>query len=177
MSYISGPRPIMQGIIDLHHEIFFFLIPIFVFVSRILVRALWQKKSQRAYTHLMERQAPRMGIAGPSASDRGVPDSEDKRERLRARIRKMIAEALKQYCSTYCKGMGFCGKYCARGRESFDFLGAADEIARNFEYQNADLSSLVDLLEFLRQNGNPARWDKDMSVHWLFYLVRRDPPR
>ncbi|KAG1338378.1 hypothetical protein COCNU_04G006840 [Cocos nucifera] len=88
----------------------------------------------------------------------------------------MIAEALKQYCFTYCKGMGFCGKYCTRGGESFDFLGVADEIARNFEYQNADLSSLVDLLEFLRQNDNPARWDKDMSVHWLFDLVRRDSP-
>nr|GEU35257.1 cytochrome c oxidase subunit 2, mitochondrial [Tanacetum cinerariifolium] len=31
----------MQGIIDLHHDIFFFLILILVFVSRILVRALW----------------------------------------------------------------------------------------------------------------------------------------
>ncbi|ERM93410.1 hypothetical protein AMTR_s04574p00001800, partial [Amborella trichopoda] len=31
----------MQGIIDLHHDIFFFLIVILVFVLRILVRALW----------------------------------------------------------------------------------------------------------------------------------------
>nr|UPH84020.1 cytochrome c oxidase subunit 2 [Garcinia mangostana] len=31
----------MQGIIDLHHDIFFFLILILVFVLRILVRALW----------------------------------------------------------------------------------------------------------------------------------------
>ncbi|RAL54254.1 hypothetical protein DM860_001382 [Cuscuta australis] len=30
-----------QGIIDLHHDIFFFLILILVFVSWILVRALW----------------------------------------------------------------------------------------------------------------------------------------
>lgn len=33
--------PIMQGIIDLHHDIFFFLILIFVFVSWILGRALY----------------------------------------------------------------------------------------------------------------------------------------
>ncbi|GKA80707.1 cytochrome c oxidase subunit 2 [Tanacetum coccineum] len=33
--------PMMQGITDLHHDIFFFLILILVFVSRILVHALW----------------------------------------------------------------------------------------------------------------------------------------
>ena len=37
----DAATPTMQGIIDLHHDIFFFLILIFVFVSRILVRALW----------------------------------------------------------------------------------------------------------------------------------------
>ncbi|KAL4025430.1 hypothetical protein IC575_013826 [Cucumis melo] len=37
----DAATPMMQGIIDLHHDIFFFLILIFVFVSRILVRALW----------------------------------------------------------------------------------------------------------------------------------------
>ena len=31
----------MQGIIDLHHDILFFLILILVFVSRMLVRVLW----------------------------------------------------------------------------------------------------------------------------------------
>ncbi|XP_028802039.1 uncharacterized protein LOC114757204 [Neltuma alba] len=37
----------MQGIIDLHHDIFFFLILILVFVSRILVRALWHFHYQK----------------------------------------------------------------------------------------------------------------------------------
>ncbi|KAA0056343.1 cytochrome c oxidase subunit 2 [Cucumis melo var. makuwa] len=37
----DAATPMMQGIIDLHHDIFFFLILIFVFVSRILVCALW----------------------------------------------------------------------------------------------------------------------------------------
>ncbi|KAL0302507.1 UNVERIFIED_CONTAM: Cytochrome c oxidase subunit [Sesamum calycinum] len=37
----DAATPMMQGIIDLHHDIFFFLILIFVFVSWILVRALW----------------------------------------------------------------------------------------------------------------------------------------
>ena len=39
--------PVMQGIIDLHHDIFFFLILILVFVSRILVRALWHFHYQK----------------------------------------------------------------------------------------------------------------------------------
>jgi cytochrome c oxidase subunit 2 len=37
----DAATPMMQGIMDLHHDIFFFLILILVFVSRILVRALW----------------------------------------------------------------------------------------------------------------------------------------
>nr|DAD25628.1 TPA_asm: hypothetical protein HUJ06_027093 [Nelumbo nucifera] len=37
----DAATPMMQGIMDLHHDIFFFLILILVFVSRMLVRALW----------------------------------------------------------------------------------------------------------------------------------------
>ncbi|CAN6462375.1 unnamed protein product [Victoria cruziana] len=37
----DATTPMMQGIIDLHHDIFFFLILILVFVSWMLVRALW----------------------------------------------------------------------------------------------------------------------------------------
>nr|YP_010598269.1 cytochrome oxidase subunit 2 [Psychotria serpens]UIG86769.1 cytochrome oxidase subunit 2 [Psychotria serpens] len=37
----DAATPMMQGIIDLHHDIFFFLILILVFVSWILVRTLW----------------------------------------------------------------------------------------------------------------------------------------
>uniref|UniRef100_A0A7N0RDF4 Cytochrome oxidase subunit II transmembrane region profile domain-containing protein n=1 Tax=Kalanchoe fedtschenkoi TaxID=63787 RepID=A0A7N0RDF4_KALFE len=37
----DAATPMMQGIMDLHHDIFFFLILILVFVSRILVRSLW----------------------------------------------------------------------------------------------------------------------------------------
>ncbi|KAM0061398.1 putative cytochrome-c oxidase [Helianthus debilis subsp. tardiflorus] len=52
LGYQDAATPMMQGIIDLHHDIFFFLILILVFVSRILVRALWhfqkEKKSNLA---------------------------------------------------------------------------------------------------------------------------------
>lgn len=37
----DAATPVMQGIIDLHHDIFFFLILILVFVLWVLVRALW----------------------------------------------------------------------------------------------------------------------------------------
>ena len=37
----------LDGITDLHHDIFFFLILILVFVSRILVRALWHFHYQK----------------------------------------------------------------------------------------------------------------------------------
>ena len=41
LGFQDAATPMMQGIIDLHHDIFFFLILILVFVSWILVRALW----------------------------------------------------------------------------------------------------------------------------------------
>lgn len=41
LGFQDAATPIMQGIIDLHHDIFFFLILILVFVLWILVRALW----------------------------------------------------------------------------------------------------------------------------------------
>ncbi|KAK4538924.1 hypothetical protein RGQ29_032160 [Quercus rubra] len=43
----DAATPMMQGITDLHHDIFFFLILILVFVSRILVRALWHFHYQK----------------------------------------------------------------------------------------------------------------------------------
>jgi hypothetical protein len=42
----DAATPMMQGIIDLHHDIFFFLLLILVFVSRMLVRALWHFNEQ-----------------------------------------------------------------------------------------------------------------------------------
>ncbi|GJR46864.1 hypothetical protein Tco_0552909 [Tanacetum coccineum] len=43
----DAATPMMQGIIDLHHDIFFFLILILVFVSRILVRVLWHFQKEK----------------------------------------------------------------------------------------------------------------------------------
>jgi cytochrome c oxidase subunit 2 len=43
----DAATPMMQGIMDLHHDIFFFLILILVFVSWILVRALWHFHYQK----------------------------------------------------------------------------------------------------------------------------------
>uniref|UniRef100_I1QAK3 Cytochrome c oxidase subunit 2 n=1 Tax=Oryza glaberrima TaxID=4538 RepID=I1QAK3_ORYGL len=42
----DAATPMMQGIINLHHDIFFFLILILVFVSRMLVRSLWHFNEQ-----------------------------------------------------------------------------------------------------------------------------------
>nr|YP_009493656.1 cytochrome c oxidase subunit 2 [Codonopsis lanceolata]AWN57601.1 cytochrome c oxidase subunit 2 [Codonopsis lanceolata] len=47
LGFQDGATPIMQGIIDLHHDIFFFLIMILVLVLWILVRALWLFSSKR----------------------------------------------------------------------------------------------------------------------------------
>ena len=41
LGFQDAATPMMEGIMDLHHDIFFFLILILVFVLWILVRALW----------------------------------------------------------------------------------------------------------------------------------------
>ncbi|GKV52209.1 hypothetical protein SLE2022_349550 [Rubroshorea leprosula] len=47
LGFQDAATPMMQGIIDLHHDIFFFLILILVFVLWILVRALWHFHFQK----------------------------------------------------------------------------------------------------------------------------------
>ena len=98
----------------------------------------------------MERPGQRIGADGPSAprgpAEPGAPEDDDaEKERLRKKIRKAFVQLLRQFFYRYCKGMGFCGRYCSRGRERFSFFGAADEIAQqDFFYKSpeADVDSL-----------------------------------
>ncbi|CAK7328743.1 unnamed protein product [Dovyalis caffra] len=64
---------------------------------------------------------------GPGPAQSGAPEDDDpEKVRLRKDIRKALEKLLKKYCLRYCSGMGFCGKYCSRGRTNFHFLGAAE---------------------------------------------------
>nr|YP_009132646.1 cytochrome c oxidase subunit 2 [Aneura pinguis]YP_010880874.1 cytochrome c oxidase subunit 2 [Aneura maxima]AKA63294.1 cytochrome c oxidase subunit 2 [Aneura pinguis]QIA60922.1 cytochrome c oxidase subunit 2 [Aneura pinguis]WHW96058.1 cytochrome c oxidase subunit 2 [Aneura maxima]WHW96100.1 cytochrome c oxidase subunit 2 [Aneura maxima]WHW96142.1 cytochrome c oxidase subunit 2 [Aneura maxima] len=47
LGFQDPATPMMQGIIDLHHDIFFFLIVILIFVLWMLVRALWHFHYER----------------------------------------------------------------------------------------------------------------------------------
>ena len=105
----------------------------------------------------MERPGQGISADGPSAprgpAEPGVPDeNHPEKERLRKQIRKALVLLLKKFCRRYCKGMGFCGKYCARGREDFDYLRAADEIARQesfYQSPEADVNALRGLRNFI----------------------------
>jgi len=46
LGFQDAATPIMQGIMDLHHDIFFFLVQILVFVLWVLSRALWCFRSK-----------------------------------------------------------------------------------------------------------------------------------
>ena len=46
-SFQDAATPIMEGIVDLHHQIFFFLIVILVSVSWILVKIIWSYSEKR----------------------------------------------------------------------------------------------------------------------------------
>lgn len=68
--------------------------------------------------------------------------------------------------------MGFCGKYCARGRESFDFLGSAHEIAAGelqYESPEANVEALTSLLKLVRDTNQISQnGDDDMNIIFLY---------
>nr|UPI48974.1 cytochrome c oxidase subunit 2 [Balanophora reflexa] len=57
LGFQDAGTPMMRGIIDLHHDIFFFIILIFIFVSRISGRALW-------YFHYQKNRSPQRIVHG-----------------------------------------------------------------------------------------------------------------
>ena len=95
------------------------LLLIFVFVSRILVRALWRS----AWTYLMETQDQRIGAdgtpapRGPAAPGLPNDDNDAQKEKLRKQIRKALALLLKKFCKHYCGGMGFFLRQILRKRQ------------------------------------------------------------
>jgi len=98
----------------------------------------------------------------------------------RKQIRKALVLLFKKFCKRYCRGMGFCGKHCSRGREDFDFLGAADDIAASeFFYRSSDanVSVLRNLLNLFRGYHSLSwKWGDDINEHWLHDVLRRYPP-
>ncbi|CAK7324395.1 unnamed protein product, partial [Dovyalis caffra] len=90
---------------------------------------------------------------GPGPAQSGAPEDDDpEKVRLRKDIRKALEKLLKKYCLRYCSGMGFCGKYCSRGRTNFHFLGAAE--ARSlYAYQHSELDPLFEHIARLKRLG------------------------
>ncbi|KAK8491875.1 hypothetical protein V6N11_013999 [Hibiscus sabdariffa] len=73
LGFQDAATPMMQGIIDLHHDIFFFLILILVFVLRILVRALWHFHYQKnIYLLIVFLPLLGSGVADSSSSSESL---------------------------------------------------------------------------------------------------------
>nr|AEP32430.1 bobbit [Silene vulgaris] len=85
----------VKGIIDLHHDIFFFLILILVFVSWILVRVIKLKmaSSSRGSIRGRERAGGSLGVSGAGAGD--GEDPEERKRKLR-RANQAFTEASKK---------------------------------------------------------------------------------
>lgn len=148
------------------------------------------------YLYLMEGHNKRKRIdwkgastsREPGPAQSGSPEDDDNSEdedphervRLQKAIKKRICGLLKKYCDRYCKKMGFCGKYCSRGRAGFDFLGAAHEIAKDeffYDEASARVKVLHRLLNFLTKYYSDDAWtNDDMNAHWLHDVMRRTPP-
>ena len=144
---------------------------------------------KKFYLYMMDRQK-RIGWNGASTSREpgpalpGFPEDDDnnpeERTKLQKAIRKQIVRLLKKFCDRYCKKMGFCGKYCSRGKADFDFLGAADEIAKGeffYDKPSAKVKVLHKLLHWLKNYYTDDAWtNNDMNAHWLHDVMRRTPP-
>lgn len=75
--------------------------------------------------------------------------------------------------------MGFCGKYCSRGKENYDFIGAAEELAQDeFLYRSpkTDLKAINGLHSYLvNYHKGSQKWGPDINSHWLYSVSRPDP--
>jgi len=111
----DAATPMMQGITDLHHDIFFFLILILVFVSRILVRALWHFHYQKNpipqrivhgttiernkwLLHLMNRPT---GSQNASSSSSKKNKEKEQKDKAIEKIRLFVIEKVTEYIEKY----------------------------------------------------------------------------
>ena len=85
----DAATPMMQGIIDLHHDIFFFLILILVFVSWILVRAL--SLVPLLIIHHMKNESTSHSSSSSSSS------SNNKRREKEDCIRELVLQEVEEY--------------------------------------------------------------------------------
>ena len=123
----------MEGIMDLHHDIFFFLILILVFVSRILVRALWAPLFMNRHT------------AAGNGSEASTSGSDNNKERDRKilydHISSLVVDKVIEYLNTYDRDL------------IKEFPGATNKIGTNMFIQNVVREILSDV--GLKPNHDP----------------------
>ena len=91
----DAATPMIQGIIDLHHDIFFFLILILVFVSRILVRALW--RFPPVVINHMENDSTSRSASSSSSSSSNKEKRKEKENLLRNLVVKEVDDYLNRH--------------------------------------------------------------------------------
>ena len=95
LGFQDAATPMMQGIIDLHHDIFFFLILILVFVSRILVRAF-----SAGFLSKMEK-GTETRITAASASSSSTNSNRSQKDEEMRKIRLLAVTSVQQFLDKY----------------------------------------------------------------------------
>ena len=181
LGFQDAATPIMQGIIDLHHDIFFFLILILVFVfiafstKRFLVFMNHGQRSRAA----LSGDARLTTEASSSTAGGGKDDKKKKKEKEKDNPRKKCQR----------KGAVWLTRYFAKymqvdpklmDPESAYWLAFSDSVLQNtFDYHHGDSAALKSLLDLINsQSGTRGFWPADASSHDLYHAIRRlDPAR
>jgi len=167
LGFQDAATPIMQGIIDLHHDIFFFLILILVFVLWMLVRALWINKMRRSRGNLSGNARITAGASSSSAA--GGEDKE--REKLRKKCKRSGVHWAKAFFHKY----GIEDPNVLEP-ECFDWPEVSDDILQNtFQYHEADSAGLRALDTYIKsQCGENGVWPQTAAEHDLFPALEKN---
>lgn len=179
LGFQDAATPIMQGIIDLHHDIFFFLILILVFVF-IAFSTKW-------FLVFMNRgQRSRAALSGDarlttdaSSSKAGGGDDDDQKDKEKDNLRKKCQRKGAVWLTRYFE------KYMQMDPKQMDpertyWLAFSDSVLQNtFDYHNGDSAALKSLLNLINsQSGTSGFWPADASSHDLYHAIKRlDPAR
>jgi hypothetical protein len=152
----------MQGIIDLHHDIFFFLILILVFIL-LKVGPQWILLQMRRGGLRTRGQL----TAGASSSTAGGDDEKEK-EKLRKKCQRRGVIWCKQYFEKY--------HIMNPKPESFDWMLFSDKVLQEtFDYHNGDSAGLNSLLNLINyQSGNRGFcWPAEAASHDIYHAIKK----
>jgi uncharacterized membrane protein len=171
----TATTPIFQGIIDLHHDIFFFLIIFLVFVVIAFATKFIIVQMNRGQRSRAALSGDARLTAGASSSA-GGGERERKNEKKREDLRKKCMREGVKWCKAYFQKYNIVEPGITDPSESFDWHHFTDcVLQKSFKYQDSDMAGLKKLLDLIKtQSGEDGFWPTDVTLHDLHKGIEKN---